>query len=100
MFHPERRYQECSVWERAWRRRYWLAIPYEAAQIFLANQRAPGTIPAHYADGTEAPFERTSWRMAWSIASGLACQKAKWYYTSEEVLGPNWRNEKDDESVD
>lgn len=74
MSNQSKRYQECSWYEKLWRRRFYLTIPSKSIQIWWLNKNDP-----------ELPM---SFVESWGLAIGLAQSQMNWYYTSEET----WRS--------
>lgn len=63
-----KRYQECGLVERAWRRRHYLRIPIEAVSDYCRN---PEFFDHRLAN-------------AWSCAIGMAQHRMGWWYTADE----------------
>jgi hypothetical protein len=61
---PAKRYQDCSLPVRIWRRRHYLWIPLDAFDFYINNQ-----------DGFFDCFKE-----CWSVATGLAQFKMNWMY--------------------
>jgi len=66
-----KRYQECNILEKIYRRKAYLSIPLAAFKVWTATILS------------EDPEE---FRNCWSLAVGIAQSEMKWYYTSEEVF--------------
>ena len=71
----DRRYQDCSIPVKAWRRRHYLKIPFRAYRLWVRSR--------YPFDPTLEPF---TWDEAKSLATGLAQGDMNWYYDSDEVL--------------
>lgn len=63
-----KRYQECGLVERLWRRRHYLRVPFEAASDY---RRDPEFFDCSFAN-------------AWSCAIGMAEVRMRWWYTVDE----------------
>jgi hypothetical protein len=63
-----RRYQECNILEKTWRRRHYLKIPFK--WIWWKIKSNEGFTSGGY----------------WKILVGTAQMDMKWYYTQEEVM--------------
>lgn len=70
----EKRYQDCSLIVKIWRRRFYFLIPYEAIRFFFLN-----SLHAKSSD------DLIDFRSCWSIAIGLAQSRMNWTYSWEEV---------------
>lgn len=70
-----KRYQECSLPIRVWRRRYYLAIPYRTYRLWVCSK-----YPQNF------DSEGLTWGEAKAIATGLAQSNMGWYYFSDEVF--------------
>lgn len=65
-----KRFQECSKFEKIWRYRWYLLIPFEYSWFIIKGAFIPIDLtPSEY----------------YSILIGEAQIKMKWYYTMEEV---------------
>jgi hypothetical protein len=63
-----RRYQECNILEKTWRRRHYLKIPFKWIWWKITSNK--GFTSVGY----------------WKILIGIAQMDMKWYYTHEEVM--------------
>ncbi len=77
----ERRYQECGLIERAWRRRHQLRVPFDAIRWWWRQNRV---LPVG---------KRDSFGITWDIAMWMADFRMRWYYTMAEVLRDEGREE-------
>ncbi len=65
-----KRYQDCNLFIKIWRRRWYFAIPYWACRIYFFKDE-------------NIDME---WDCCWSVSKGLAQSKMNWFYTTEEVF--------------
>ena len=63
-----KRYQECSLLEKIWRRRYQLLIPYYAFRSYIKSNSLGN-----------------SWSECWDIEIGTSHYRMNWWYTGKEV---------------
>lgn len=73
-----KRFQECSWYEKLWRYRWYLMIPWWTVKFW----KTP------WVDDDENLAEDepwNTWTISWSIAVGTAQVKMEWYYTWDEV---------------
>jgi len=63
-----RRYQECNILEKNWRKRHYLKIPFKWIWWKITSNK--GFTSGGY----------------WQILVGVAHMDMKWYYTQEEVI--------------
>jgi len=76
------RYQYQPWYIKLWRRRHYIPIPFVAASIYLASERARMKSVLLSADEDWVPL---SWRNSWSIAIGLAQVKMNWLHDWSEI---------------
>lgn len=67
----EKRYQDCSIFGKLWRRRYYIPIPFVALKMRIK-------------DIFSSSSNNISFSTYYAILKGLAQGKMKWYYTLEE----------------
>jgi len=69
----DKRYQHCPWYEKLWRRRHQLKVPYRAMKGWMANRG------------------ELSFSTSWSIAVGISHGRMNWIHTVEEIYGEDWR---------
>jgi hypothetical protein len=72
----EKRYQNCSWYEKLWRRRHYISVPWVGFKIWWHERRRPLD-------------DEDDWRMTFGqcvgLAKGLAQAKMNWVYDWDEV---------------
>lgn len=81
-----KRFQECSFWEKAWRCRHYLPVPWRAFRQFIREVIRHD--PTARFPLTRAPFPRSWWHLwcfAWGLEVGSAQGPMNWWYTADEL---------------
>ena len=80
-----KRYQECNYYEKLWRRRWKLAVPFVAIYYFVARKKIHIDIEVDNEIVHTNHFEYMSWKLCWKLAAGDASIKMNDTYTIDEV---------------
>ncbi len=73
-----KRYQECNILEKIWRRRHYLAIPF----IFIYHNYF---VSFDVYDDESSIYYIPTGKNLWKLLVGIAHCKMNWVYTMEEV---------------
>ena len=74
-----KRYQECSWYEKLWRCRWYICVPFYAFYLWFDKEVVTN-------DDTEEEAVMPFW-LCWSCSVGhFECAKMQFYYTTEEVF--------------
>lgn len=73
-----KRYQECNILEKIWRRRHYLALPF----LYIYHNHLVAFMV--YNDESE-DYYIVIGKNLWSLLVGIADCKMNWVYTMEEV---------------
>lgn len=74
---PKVRFQNCTPLTQWWRRRYLLAVPYQAVRSYFRGTWA-------FLTGEDDEYD--SFRIHWSISHGCAHVQMNWVYSMDEVF--------------
>ena len=66
-FNKQTRYQDCSLMEKTWRRRYYVLIPFETIYIYIFN------------------IGELTLKESYGLSKGLAQLRMNWMHSWEEV---------------
>ena len=68
----DKRYQDCGLLEKLWRRRYYLVIPFQGISIWFMNKINPNEFPM-------------TLKESFFLATGIADVNMNWLYSWEDV---------------
>lgn len=81
-----KRYQECNILEKFWRRRWLLLIPFIFIFKYLKGVRVYlDEIKDNKLEHTDK-YEFANYKLIWRLSHSEATMRMKWYHTHYEVI--------------